>query len=173
MKQKFFLSILFIGSILLTGCSEPVETKKSDKFVVFNIQIDKKVFSNKGDLDIRILNDEQIKLSEKTANCVVSFDVATQKEAVTCPSGVEYKEIIPEIFTFKIADIKGPIVIKSNSIKAGQKYSLNISGLSSDNCNTASVGVEKTADAEQENIKNLQWVVTGMACAEATPSIIK
>lgn len=163
MKKKYFLPLL-MSLTLVSSCSSPAVTVNSGKPVTFNVQIDKKVLSNKRDLEARIYNDEQMKILEKTANCTVSFDPVTQKETINCLPGVEYKKPEPEIFTFKVDEIKESITMKSNTVKVGQKYLLTMSGLSSDNCNTASARVEKTTASEQENIKDLQWAQTEMAC---------
>lgn len=163
MKIKKILSMSLMSLTFLCSNSDSIATDTTG--VIFNIQIDKKIMANKGYLNIRILNDEQLKISKNSANCIISFNVETKKEAVTCPPGVTYKKVVPEIFTFNIAKIKDIIVIKSNSVKIGQQYSLDVSGPSKDNCNTTSASVEKTADSAQENIKNLQWLSTLMGCA--------
>jgi hypothetical protein len=155
---------LILGLVFIAGCSNPSGTDNTAKTVTFNVQIDQKVFSTKRDLEARIFNEEQKKILDTTAGCSVSFDPASQKETVNCPAGVVYQKPNPEVFTFKIADIKDSVTMKSTTVKTGQKYLLTLSGLSSDNCNTASARVEKTAAAEQENIKDLQWATTELGC---------
>jgi hypothetical protein len=162
-NKKYFLTFLF-GLTFAGSCSNPVVNTNPGKDVTFNIFIDKKVLSNKRDLEARIYNEEQRKILDTTANCSVSFDATTGKETVNCPAGVVYKKPSPEIFTFKVDDIKDSITMKSTSVKTGQKYLLTLSGMASDNCNTASARVEKDSAAELEHIHNLQWAQTELGC---------
>ncbi len=150
----------------LSGCTQNITISNTNtgKLVSFIVQIDKKGFSNKRDLEARLFNSEQIKQSEQQANCSISFDATTGKETTSCPPGVTYKPVTPETFKFKIDDIKENISFKSASVKTGEKFRLMLSGLSTDNCNTASASVEKTADSENMNITGLLWAQTELGC---------
>jgi hypothetical protein len=169
MKIKYFFNFLISFSIL-TSCSNPAVINNSAKPVTFNAPIDKKILSNKRDLEARLYNEEQQKILDATANCTVSFDTVTKKETVNCPAGVVYKKAEPETFTFKVDEIKDSITMESKTVKVGQKYLLTMSGLSSDNCNTASARIEDTATSDHVNITNLQWMQTELGCLTAPVS---
>lgn len=148
----------------VNNTSTTKKVSSSDNSVTFHIKIDKSVLSSKKDIEARLYNDEQMKISEKTSNCSVSYDAVTKKETYKCADGVEYQKPTPEIFKFKFDEIKDDITIKSTSVKAGQRFLLNLSGLSSDNCNSASSSITKASASIQENIEGLQWASTMMAC---------
>lgn len=141
-----------------------IAVDNSGKDVTFTIKIDKTSLSNKRDLEVSLYNDEQLKISETTSNCSVSYDATTKKETTTCPSGVEYKKPTPEVFKFKLDEIKENITVKSTTVKSGKKFALSLSGMSSDNCNSAFARIEKNSAAEQETVNELQWASTMMAC---------
>ena len=148
----------------VNNASTSKKVVSSDTSVTFHIKIDKSALSSKRDIEARLYNDEQMKINEKTSNCSVSYDAVTKKESYKCADGVEYQKSAPEVFKFKFDEIKDDITIKSTSVKAGQRFLLNLSGLSSDNCNSASSSITKSSASIQENIEGLQWASTMMAC---------
>lgn len=89
----------------------------SDNSVTFHIKIDKSALSSKRDIEARLYNDQQMKISEKTSNCSVSYDAVTKKETYKCADGVEYQKADPEVFKFKFDEIKDDITIKKSRTK--------------------------------------------------------
>jgi hypothetical protein len=77
---------------------------------------------------------------------------------------VDYQEASPEEFEFLVQDLGAEITIKSTSVRVGERYRLQISGLANDDCNTASARVDDTADSAQIILENLMWATTMMAC---------
>ena len=137
------------------------------KDVTFSVKIDKSVFgTTKREIQASLYDSEQLELSKQNANCSISFDVTTQKETVVCPPGVVYNTVKPnpEIFKFNLDEISDNISIKSTTVKVGENYRLAISGLSNDNCNTASASVEKKAESEAIAITDLEWASTALGC---------
>jgi hypothetical protein len=150
--------------IFLAGCSIVAPFSRSVEFVTFSVLIDKGTFSPEASLRVRIWNAETLKVAESNANCAVSYNQETQTEEVHCPEGVNYREVTPEEFEFLIQDIGAEIEIKSTTVTVGEKYRLQISGLASDDCNTASATVEEKARSAHILIEDLMWATTLMAC---------
>jgi hypothetical protein len=165
MNHAFVRSFLLPAALIfLTGCSVVAPFSRSDEFVTFSVLIDKGTFSPEASLRVRIWNAETLKVAESNANCAVSYNQETQTEEVHCPEGVNYREVTPEEFEFLIQDIGAEIEIKSTTVTVGEKYRLQISGLASDDCNTASASVEEKARSEHILIEDLMWATTMMAC---------
>lgn len=158
------LFLLLAASSFLVGCSITAPFGGSGENVIFSVVINKETFSPEGSLRVRIWDAEQLKIAEKSANCAVSYNQETQTEEVHCPEGVEYREVSPEEFEFLVQDIGGEIEIRSATVTVGEKYRLQISGLASDDCNTASATVEEKARSAQVLIEELMWATTLMAC---------
>jgi hypothetical protein len=165
MNQSFVRSFLLpTALIFLAGCSIVAPVSRSVEFVTFNVPIDKGTFSPEASLRVRIWNAETLKVAESNANCAVSYNQETKTEEVHCTEGVNYREVSPEEFEFLVQDIGEEIEIKSATVKVGEKYRLQISGLASDDCNTASATVEEKARSAQILIDDLMWATTLMAC---------
>ncbi|MEA1976765.1 MAG: hypothetical protein U9N80_02555 [Chloroflexota bacterium] len=158
------LVLLLAASSVLAGCSVVAPFSRSVEFVTFNVSINKEAFSPEANLRVRIWNAETLKVAESNANCAVSYNQETQTEDVHCPEGVVYREASPEEFEFLVQDIGVEIEIKSATVTVGEKYRLQISGLASDDCNTASATVEGKARSAQVLIEDLIWATTLMAC---------
>ncbi len=150
--------------IFLAGCSIVSPFGGSGENVTFSVVINKESFSPEGTLRVRIWNAETLKIAESNANCAVSYNQGTKTEEVHCPEGVEYREASPEEFEFLVQDIGAEIEIKSATVTVGEKYRLQISGLASDDCNTASASVEERAKSAHVILENLLWATTLMAC---------
>ena len=165
MNQAFVRSfILPAALIFLVGCSIVAPFSRSVEFVTFSVPIDKGTFSPEASLRVRIWNAETLKVAERNANCAVSYNQETKTEEVHCPEGVNYREVTPEEIEFLVQDIGAEIEIKSATVTVGEKYRLQISGLSSDDCNTASATVEEKARSAHILIDDLMWATTLMAC---------
>ncbi len=165
MNQLFVRTFLLPAALIfLAGCSIVAPFSRSVEFVTFSVVINKDTFSPEASLRVRIWNAETLKVAESNANCAISYNQETQTEEVHCPEGVNYREVSPEEFEFLVQDIGEEIEIKSATVKEGEKYRLQISGLASDDCNTASATVEEKARSAQVLIDDLMWATTLMAC---------
>jgi hypothetical protein len=158
------LFLLLAASSFLAGCSVAAPFSRSVEFVTFSVSIGKGTFSPEAILRVRIWNAETLKAAESNANCAVSYNQETKTEEVHCPEGAEYREVSPEEFEFLVQDIGAEIEIKSATVTVGEKYRLQISGLASDDCNTASASVEERAKSAHIVLDNLMWATTLMAC---------
>ena len=165
MNQSLVRSfILPAALIFLAGCSIVAPFSRSVEFVTFSVVIDKVNFSPEASLRVRIWNAETLKVADSSSNCAVVYNQETQTEEVHCPEGVEYREVSPEEFEFLVQDMGAEIEIKSATVTVGEMYRLQISGLASDDCNTASATVEEKARSAHILIEDLMWATTLMAC---------
>lgn len=158
------LFLLLAAFSFLAGCSIVAPFSRSVEFVTFKVPIAKGTFSPEASLRVRIWNAETLKVAESNVNCAVSYNQETKTEEVHCPEGVVYREASPEEFEFLVQDIGAEVEIKSATVKVGEKYRLQISGLASDDCNMASATVEEKARSAQVLIDDLMWATTLMAC---------
>ncbi len=168
-RRIITLAGLLLASLVIGACSAfeswaPSWLRGEAQPVTFHLTIPPGSFSPEAELRVSLWTAEQVAASEKIANCAVSQDPQTGEETVQCPEGIEYQEITPETFTFPIADLSEPLVITSQSIHEGEKYLLQASGLSQDNCNMASTRVEDVARSETVRLELLDWLTTEMAC---------
>jgi hypothetical protein len=165
MNHAFVRSFLLPAALIfLAGCSIASPFGGTGEFVTFSVPIDKGTFSPEAIPRVRIWNAETLKVAESNANCAVSYNQETKTEEVHCPEGVNYREVSPEEFEFLVQDIGEEIEIKSATVTGGGKYRLQISGLASDDCNTASATVEDRAKSAHVVLENLLWATTLMAC---------
>ena len=165
MNQSFVRTFLLPAALIfLAGCSIVAPFSRSVEFVTFNVSINTEAFSPEASLRVRIWNAETLKVAESSSNCAVSFNQETQTEDVHCPEGVEYREVSPEEFEFLVQDLGAEIEIKSATVTVGEMYRLQISGLASDDCNTASATIEEKARSAHILIEDLMWATTMMAC---------
>ena len=165
MNQSFARTFLLPAALIfLAGCSIVAPFSRSDEFVTFNVSINKEAFSPEANLRVRIWNAATLKVAESNANCAVSYNQETKTEEVHCPEGVNYREVTPEEFEFLVQDLRAEIEIKSATVTVGETYRLQISGLASDDCNTASATVEERATSAHIVLENLLWATTLMAC---------
>jgi len=158
------LFLLLAVSSFLAGCSIVAPFSRSDEFVTFSVGINKETFSPEASLRVRIWNAATLKVAESNANCAVSYNQETKTEEMHCPEGVNYREVTPEEFEFLVQDLSAEIEITSATVTVGEKYRLQISGLASDDCNTASATVEERATSAHVVLENLLWATTLMAC---------
>ncbi len=156
--------LLLAVSSFLAGCSIIAPFGGTGENVTFSVTIDTSTFSPEANLRVSIWDAEQWEIAESTANCAVSYNQETQTEELHCPDGVVYQQANPEEFEFLMQDIGAEIEISSTSVTVGEKFRLQISGLASDNCNTASATVEEKARSAQIHIEDLMWATTMMAC---------
>jgi hypothetical protein len=165
MNHAFVRSFLLPAALIfLAGCSIVAPFSRSVEFVTFSVVINKETFSSEASLRVRIWNAATLKVAESNANCAVSYNQETKTEEVHCPEGVNYREVSPEEFEFIMQDIGTEIEIMSATVTVGEKYRLQISGLASDDCNTASASVEERAKSAHIVLDNLMWATTLMAC---------
>ena len=165
MNQSFVRTFLLPAALIfLAGCSIVAPFSRSVEFVTFSVSINTEAFSPEASLRVRVWNAATLKVAESSSNCAVSFNQETQTEEVHCPEGVEYREVSPEEFEFLVQDLGAEIEIKSATVTVGEMYRLQISGLASDDCNTASATVEEKARSAHILIEDLMWATTLMAC---------
>ncbi len=136
----------------------------SGESIIFFIPIETEIFSGDAALTVRLWNAKQLEISEKTSNCAASFDLQTQTEEIQCPEGVEYQKPIPEEFLFPIEEIELSIEIISSTVQIGERYRVHISGLSHDDCNTASASVNGEVTSKALQLNDLSWTATRKAC---------
>jgi len=132
--------------------------------VTFTVPVDVDMFSNEATLRLTLWNADQLEIIKRTAACSITYNLETQTEEMHCPQGIEYEEVTPDGFTFPLQEIDEIIEVESDNIRIGEKFRLQISGLSSDNCNTTSASVESIAQHAEIIIKDLMWMTTLMAC---------
>lgn len=163
--QRFitFVIFLFLFS-LLYGCDWTAADIDSTVSISFTVPIDAEMFSDEATLRLTLWNADQLEIMKRTADCSISYDLETQTEEIHCPEGVEYEAVTPDEFTFPVQEIDEFIEVESDNIRIGEKYRLQISGLSSDNCNTTSSIIEGIAQHAEITIEDLMWMTTLMAC---------
>ncbi len=152
--------------VLSTGCSLISPAATSDTEVSFTIAIDAGVFSAERPVRFVFWNAAQLEIAQRNANCSISYDAATEKEEVHCPEGVVYEPVTPHEFAFTRDEIGDRVELTPGNIYVGQRYRLQISGLSNDNCNSTSASVEEIARSAEVVIEDLMWMTTMMACPE-------
>ena len=162
-KSLSFILIL-ATSTFLAGCSAISPFGGPRESVTFTVRIEPEFFSPEATLHVRIWDSEQLKIAESVGNCAVTYNAETETEEVHCPEGVEYQEPFPEVYAFPVQDIGEEFDILSTTVTVDEEYRLQISGLSSDNCNTASASVQERARAAQIILEDLMWATTMMAC---------
>lgn len=160
--HSYLLLLIFVP--VLAECGDSRTRAYSESTTTFIVPISVEMFSQEAILRVRLWRDEPQDMSERNSACSVSYNPQTKTEEVHCPPGVEYKAVTPEEFTVPVQDIKTTITVRSHSIRTGEKYRLQISGLSRDNCNTTMAEVRNVANAETITIEKLSWETTGKAC---------
>lgn len=168
-RRILTLAGLLLASLMIGACSvleswAPSFLRGEAKPVTFHPTVPPGGFSPEAELRVSLWTAEQVAASEKMANCAISQDPQTGEETVQCPEGIEYQEITPETFTFPIAGLSEPLTITSQSIHKGEKYLLQATGLSQDNCNMVSTRVEGIARSETVRLELLDWLTTEMGC---------
>jgi len=156
--------LLIISLAILSACSVLPPGGDAAGGTIFRVPIDGSIFAEGISLKFRLWPAEQLEIMEKTANCTVSYNAASGVEEIHCPDGVIYQAVTPEEFIIPLKDISDFAVIKSSQVRVGEKYRLQISGLSSDNCNNASASIETVAKQSDITIEDLFWASTMMAC---------
>jgi len=159
------LSIL-VFLLVSTGCSLMFPDTASDTDVSFTIAIDASVFSADRPVRFVFWSEEQLSIAQQNANCAISYDAETETEEVHCPEGIIYQPVTPVEFLLTLDEIGDRVEITPGNIFVKDRYRLQISGLSSDNCNSTSASVEEIARSTEIDIDNLMWMTTMMACPE-------
>lgn len=159
--KKITICLLLLVTMLLTAACGP---SLPDGPITFTIPISPEIFSPEAVLRIQVWNEEQLKAQENNSLCSVSYDAQTGKETIDCPQGVPYIEVAPDIFTFPVSETSTEIQIVSQTLNLDEKYRLQISGLSRDQCNTTSASLDGTATTRTILVGELMWATTVMAC---------
>ncbi len=160
------ISFVLVLLVITAGCNLIPSNTTSDTAVSFTITIDSRVFSAERPLRFAFWSAAQLEIAQRNTNCSISYSAETETEQVHCPEGVVYEPVTPIEFTFELDEIGDRVELTPGNIYVGERYRLQISGLSSDNCNTTSAGVEEVAKSEEVVIDNLVWMTTMMACPE-------
>jgi hypothetical protein len=163
LTKGFWILVLLVIS---TGCSMLPFNTASDTKVSFRITIDPSVFSVERPVRFVFWSAEQLEIAQRNANCSVSYNAETETEEVHCPEGVTYQAVTPVEFSFALDEISNRVELTPGNIYVKEHYRLQISGLSSDNCNSTSASVEEIAKTEEIVIEDLMWMTTMMACPE-------
>ena len=132
--------------------------------VTFSVAVDPNAFSDKRQINVTIWDAEQLALADASAGCSVSHDAATGKDTTTCPPGVTYKPATPETIATTKEELAKGLTVTSKSVTVGERYRVSVSGMASDDCNTASATAEGTASAAAVKLSGLQVAQTEMAC---------
>jgi len=136
----------------------------AEEGATFIVPIPVEMFSQDAILRVRLWENSQLEISERNSTCAVSYNAQTKTEEVRCPEGVEYQEVTAEEFTFPVQEINASIKVSSSTVMIGEKYRLQVSGRSSDNCNSTSADVRAVANRNTITIGKLSWRTTLMAC---------
>jgi hypothetical protein len=139
-------------TLLLVGCTpvgvagtplpNGVLGTATGKPVTFKLNVDANAFSNKRQITVSIYDAEQLAIMETSGNCSVSHDVATGQDTTTCPPGVTYRKPEPEIVITDKAELAKGLTLVSKSVTVGERYRVSVSGMATDDCNTASATPE-------------------------------
>ena len=164
-RARSFLFVLVL-LVLSTACNVVSLDIASDTDVSFTISIDTSVFSAERLVRFVFWSAEQLEIAQQNANCAISYDAETETEEVHCPEGVVYEPVMPKEYTFALDEIGDHVELTPGNIHVHERYRLQISGLSSDNCNTTSASVEEIAKNAEVAIEDLMWMTTMMACPE-------
>ena len=132
--------------------------------VTFTIDVDPSAFSDKRQITVRVWDAEQLKIANETGACTVSMNVQTGQETVSCPPGVTYRKATPEETIVSRAELARGLTVRSKTVTTGEAYRVSITGMASDDCNTASATAEGTAAGETVKLANLSVASTEMAC---------
>jgi hypothetical protein len=164
-KGQLILYVLFLVLLpILSGCAGQSPAIDSSVNVTITLPIDAEMFSKEATLIFTLWNADQLEIIDRTANCTVSYDAELQKEEIQCPEGVEYEEVTPEEIIIPVQEISESVKIETDQIKVGERYRLAIAGLSNDNCNTMSAGIDDVAQQADIALDDLNWATTEMAC---------
>ena len=159
-----FPLLVIISLAILSACSVLPPGGDASEGITFRVPIDASIFAEGISLKFRLWHADQLEIMEKTANCAVSYNAESGVEEIHCPDGVVYQKVTPEEFIIPLVDIHEFAVIESSQVSVDEEYRLQISGLSSDNCNNASVSIEAVARRQDITIEDLDWMTTEMAC---------
>ncbi len=160
--MKFALVLL----VLSAGCSVISPDTTSDTAVSFTIAVDAGMFSDQRPVRFIFWNAEQLEIAQRNASCSVSYNAGTETEEVHCPDGVVYEQVTPTEFALLRDEIGDRVELTPGSIFVGERYRLQIAGLSSDNCNTTAASIEDVARKATVVVEDLTWMTTEMACQE-------
>jgi len=173
-RMKVWLMIVLISFVFsLTSCLEEEDAATGDDTtsggaeVTFIFPINPQYFTEEAVLTVRIFNGVQLAISDRQANCTVSYNMET--ETISCPDGIDYQEVEPEEISFTLSSTTTEITVVSDSVGVGEEYRLQASALSSDECNGSSASSEGTVTSGVMNLGDLSWMTTQMACNVGPP----
>ncbi len=174
--MNFTLSVIilfFSLSCTVAGKKDTSQSSATQVTVTINITVPQDVFDKNAFVNLSLLNQDDIEAGErnsrKYANCIASSN--PQGGTVTsCPGGVVYapEPVNLEKQSILASKITGLWTISTNHLKSGQKYTISISGLSSDKCNHASASKSGVLQGSVLNLKDLAWATTEMGCLPST-----
>ncbi|MFP5501922.1 MAG: hypothetical protein ACLGIN_05485 [Candidatus Sericytochromatia bacterium] len=159
----------------LSACQQPILVDPTDGAtikssgaaagpVTFEVQLDTAAFSEREPIRVSLWDEAQLAISERTADCGVSYDVSSGQEKVTCPPGVAYEKATPEEWTFTRAELASGLTVTSKTVMVGERFRLSVRGKAKDDCNTAAGSVEGLTSGARVAIKDMSLGVTEMGC---------
>jgi hypothetical protein len=160
--MKFALVFL----VLSAGCSVISPDTASDTAVSFTITVDAGMFSVQRPVRFVFWNAAQLEIAQRNASCSISYNAETETEEVHCPTGVVYEPVTPIEFALSRDEIGDRVELTPGNIFVGERYRLQIAGLSSDNCNTTAASIDDVARKATVVVEDLMWMTTEMACQE-------
>lgn len=163
-ELSFTFGLILIVLTILSACAVKSAAIDSTGSVTFTVPIDAEMFSDQAPLRFILWNADQLETINRTANCVISYNVELQKEEIHCPEGVEYEEVTPVEVIISLKEITKSAKFESDYLRVGERYRLLITGLSSDNCNTTSATIEDIVQQVDITFEDLGWATTLMAC---------
>jgi hypothetical protein len=165
-KSRFTFCLIPILVTILLACTATSSAPEATENVTFRVPIDAGMFSQETTLRFALWTAEQMEISQRNAECAVSFDLETQTEERHCPEGIEYVAVTPEEFIIPIQEINDVVEIQSDTIKVGENFEISISGTSNDNCNTTSGRAQGIASTNVVTLDDLSWSMTLIACID-------
>lgn len=166
MRRNMIVLFILILLCLSAGCDALYPGSSSGGQVSFTIAIDAGMFSAGRPVRFIFWNAGQLEIAQRNANCSVSYNTATETEEVHCPEGVVYEPVTPIEFARSRDEIGDRVELTPGNIFVGERFRLQISGLSSDDCNTTTASIEDVARKAMVEVEDLMWMTTEMACPE-------
>jgi hypothetical protein len=156
--------ILLASASVIAGIQTPPPAAPAA--VTFLVSIPPDLFAEGTRLDVRVWSAAQIAALENNARCASSRDTRTGAEQVSCPPGVTYQPVTPELVQVALGATRNEIEVPITSVKPGESVRVAVSGLSRDGCNTTSANAVRLARSGRNPLTDLAWQTTARACVK-------
>jgi hypothetical protein len=173
-KKKIIGKMLLVLSLLSSAVM--LNPSYACGEISFIVPIDRSLFSENKTINVKIYtmpstskdnSDTRSALQEKKEqDCYISHGEGKKPEKVSCKSLDIYE--LSEEFQYPIKTLDSRIKINSQSVKLGHPYRIIISGLSKDNCNTASLSKTDVAHFREISLSPFSWTTTRLGCPSET-----